>query len=300
MASHLILDTNVFYNLGAGTLTLSSLHAAEESLHYSPLTAFELAGKWSSRTFEERRAAANAILMSGAQELPDQDSYFTRDIFRYGLRRRPVALLDAVKAMASSRDIESLERGVADFKERVIRKVSVPTIAGFRAAVEGQWVKDMIRIQEREIPGFETWYRSGPTTRKQQVPRLRGAAKGEFLEKTISPNWDIALLIGCHERALLGAKTTQPAVSRSEAYATVSAAKTALSCYCALYTKYLVRLLVDGALPDPNDSGDIELFPYAIDDHHIVVTSEKKWKRMAVEAGFGQRVELVWSSSGLP
>jgi hypothetical protein len=293
MPIHLILDSNVFYNLGAGTLTLSAFRAAGEILYYSPLTVFELAGKWSSRTFEDRRAAANAILMSGAQELPDQDTYFTRDIFRYVLSHQPVSLADAVKAMAASVNIESLERGVADFKERVIRKVDVTTIAGFRAAVEGQWVNDMTHIQEREIPGFEAWYRSDPSNRKQQVPRLTGAAKRKFLEMTTNPNWEITLLINCHERALLGASTTQPTVSNSKANATISAARKALSCYCALYTRYLVRLLVNGALPEANDSGDIELFPYAIDDQHIVVTSEKKWKRMAEEAGFGQRVRLV-------
>lgn len=293
MPKHLILDTNVFYDLGAGTLALTALQTAGESLHYSPLTVFELAGKWSSRTFQERRAAADAILRSGANELPDQDTYLTRDIFRYVLSRPPISLADAVKAMASSQDVRSLELGVEDFKERVVRKVNVGTVANWRAVVEGKWVDDMTQIQEREIPGFEIWRRSDPSTRKQQVPRLRGAAKHAFLQKTTDPNWEITLLITCHAWALLGAETTQPAVSTSEANATVLAARTALSCYCALYTRYLVRLLVNGALPDANDSGDLELFPYAIDDDHVVVTSEKKWKRMAQEAGFGERVRLV-------
>src|SRR4051794_22583313 len=128
MPKQLILDTNVFYNLGAGTLDLSAVRTAGESLHYSPLTVFELAGKWSSRTFHERRAAANAILQSGAEELPDQDTYLTREIFRYALSHPHTSLHDAVKAMATSRDIRSLELGVADFKERVVRRVNVRTI----------------------------------------------------------------------------------------------------------------------------------------------------------------------------
>jgi len=175
----------------------------------------------------------------------------------------------------------------------VVRKVNVGTIARWREVVEGKWVEDMTSIQEREIPRFKTWKRSGPSKRKPQVPRLRGAAKDAFLQKTRDPNWEITLLMSCHARALLGAKATQPAVPATEANATVLAARAALSCYCALYTRYLVRLLVDGGLPEANDSGDLELFPYAVDDDHVVVTSEKKWKRMANEAGFGQRVKLV-------
>jgi hypothetical protein len=79
----------------------------------------------------------------------------------------------------------------------------------------------------------------------------------------------------------------------TEAAATVARAVASLTCYCAVYTHYLVRLLTQGALPEENDSGDLELFLYAIDDDHIVVTSEKKWKRIADAAGFGSRVRLV-------
>jgi len=74
---------------------------------------------------------------------------------------------------------------------------------------------------------------------------------------------------------------------------TITKAVHSLSCYCSIYTKYLTRLLTVGALPDPNDSGDIELFLYAVDDEHIVVTSERKWIRMAEGAGFGHRGRLA-------
>src|SRR5262249_20011037 len=123
MKKRLILDTNVFYDLGEGTIHLSELKAIGGILCYSPLTVFELAGKWSSRTFQERRAAARAILSSGSTELPDPDTFIARDIFKYVLDRPTVPLTDAVKAMAASRDLVSLAVGVKDFTERVVRKV---------------------------------------------------------------------------------------------------------------------------------------------------------------------------------
>jgi hypothetical protein len=77
---NLILDTNVFYNLGSGSLTLGTIRGPNDTLFYSPLSVLELAGKWSSRSFPERKAAAEAILTSGATELPDPDTFLTRDI----------------------------------------------------------------------------------------------------------------------------------------------------------------------------------------------------------------------------
>lgn len=96
-----------------------------------------------------------------------------------------------------------------------------------------------------------------------------------------------------HERALLGARRDQNPLPSAELAAAIQKAIAALSCYCAVYTQYLIRLLTAGALPEENDSGDVELFLYSGDDDHVVVTSEKKWKRMADAAGFGNRVRLV-------
>lgn len=63
-----------------------------------------------------------------------------------------------------------------------------------------------------------------------------------------------------------------------------------MTCYAGVYTRYLIRVLTEGALPERNDSGDLELFIYAIDDEHVVVTGEKKWVRMCHDAGFPNRV----------
>jgi hypothetical protein len=294
MPRHLILDTNVFYDLGAGSLTVADLGDADEILWYSPLSVLELAGKWSSRTFLARKAAANAILTSGAKELPDQDTYLTRHLFGYALKRPPVVLADAVKAMADSHEMNSLVSGVLDFAERVVRRVSVAKVEKWRDVIEGKWVDDMLSIQRREISRFEGWHKSDPATRKQRVPRLRGPEKATFLDSTKNPAWNLTLLLNLHHRALMGARrVASPAVPPTEAASTVDRAITSLSCYCAMYTQYLIRLLIDGALAEPNDSGDLELFIYSVDDDHIVVTSEKKWKRIADAGGFGNRVRLV-------
>lgn len=203
-------------------------------------------------------------------------------------------LTDAVKAMANSHAMSSLVSGVSDFTERVVRRVSVGKVQKWRDVIEGKWVDDMLAIQRRDIPIFEAWYKSDPATRKQRVPRLRGPARESFLDSTKDSAWNLTLVLNLHHRALMGAqRNASPAVSPTEVASTVRNAIASLSCYCSVYTQYLIRLLIDGALAEPNDSGDLELFIYAISDDHIVVTSDRKWKRIADAAGFGKRVRLV-------
>ena len=188
MTRKLILDTNVFYNIAAGSLTVSSIAGPGESIGYSPISVLEIAGKWSTAKFLARKAAANAILASSATELPDPDTFLTRDVFGYELRRPAVAFTDAVKAMANSRSADALVSGVEDFTEKVIRKVSAPKVKKWREIIEGKWVDDMRLIQRREIPGFARWETTDPLIRKQKVPQLRGKAKDTFLNQTSERN----------------------------------------------------------------------------------------------------------------
>jgi hypothetical protein len=139
MTTKLILDTNVFYNLGDGSLSLQKISSQPgEELWYSPLTVLELAGKWSSRTFNARKKAAEAILTSHARELPDPEMFLTRDIFGYTPVEAPFSFEQGVKAMAGSTTMKALVAGVEDLGARVIRRVSVPKAHTWRMVTEGK------------------------------------------------------------------------------------------------------------------------------------------------------------------
>ena len=43
--------------------------------------------------------------------------------------------------------------------------------------------------------------------------------------------------------------------------------------YSRMYTRYLIRLMTEGFLPQKNHSGDIEFFLYSIDDDDVVATN---------------------------
>ncbi|HKO51982.1 MAG TPA: hypothetical protein VJV79_29940 [Polyangiaceae bacterium] len=254
------------------------------------MSIFEIAGKLTSRTFAERKAAAQAILSHACLELPDPDTHLARDIFGYTLDYIPMTFGEGTKAMAQSPNVRALVAGIADLTDGMLRRVSVPKAHGWRLTTEGKWVKDLTKIQRDTIPKFAKWEKGD---RKKPVPRLKGQARDDFLASTTSIEWASALVMGCQERALLCAKKDKSLMPTKASAALLSQAIDKVACYCAVYTRYLIKLLTDGALPKPNDSGDIELFLYATDDTKVVVTSEKKWVSFATDAGFGNRVLLV-------
>ena len=55
-----------------------------------------------------------------------------------------------------------------------------------------------------------------------------------------------------------------------------------------VYTRYVVRLLTGGMLPNVNDWFDLEIMLYSSDNDHVIVTSERKWESLAAESGMPQ------------
>ncbi len=294
MSVRLILDTNVFYDLGAGRLSLTDVRTdPTEQLFYSPIGALEIAGKWASQSFTERRAAAAAIIASAATELPDTDTFLTRDLFGFTPSFPQFSFAEGVKAMAKSATMAELMSGVPDVSAQVVRSVSVAAIGQWRQQVEGDWVKDHVALQATEIPAFARWYNPDPTQRSGAVPKLKGTRKAEFLKTINSPGFSTAMIVALQTRALLSAVRDAALTPTRAMVDRFVAAIESTACFRGCYREYVARLITGGLLPQENDSGDIELFLYSIDDDHIVVTSDGRWKSIAAAAGFGQRVRTV-------
>jgi len=285
----LICDTNVFYDLGDGKLNASDFDATAEQMYYSPISVLEIAGKLSSATHEQRRAAAQAILNTRAVQLPDPESFLT-DLFGFELIDMPFDFGQAVEAMAQSQNMGELTSGVYDVLDRVTRKLKPEVANSWRSQIEGTWVNDFLKIMKRDIQGFDRWYSTPLSRRTRPVPRLRGAPKREFVSKTSSENWQAGVVGSILIRATFKAKVNNPSTLDLDSLRMSMHATGKLACYCNVFTEYLKRLLTEGALPQPNDSGDLELFLYSIDDANIVVTAENKWTTLAQRAGFAHRV----------
>lgn len=284
---NLILDTNVFYDLGSGAINIADCVRPGDELYFSPITILELAGKWSDRVHADRKAAAQAIIDCRAKELLDPECHLT-DLFGYELSERPFSFMQAAIAMAGSRTLDELQQGVPDYSARLIRRVVVPMAATWRDAAESKWVDDILAIMQQNIPRFGTWLKSNP--RGSSVPKLRRQDREVLIERSKTNDWFADLLLACQDRAFFKANRGAALIPTRETVKRLSAAIDHIDCYCCVYTQYLIRCLTEGALPKPNDGWDLEFFLYAVDDDHVIVTSDEMWVKLAKKAGYGCRI----------
>jgi len=298
----LICDTNVFYDLGESRIKREQFASEGDELWYSPLSTLEIAGKLDESNYARRKASAKAILELGAQELPDPEALLVK-AFGYTLEREPLALHDIVRALAQSDSFEEVAQGVPDPDGGVTLSVDLQPIAKWRQETEQKWVEDVTKVVCDFNPKFKTWWDPDPKKRTHRtVPKLRKSEKEKLEKVTKSIACDAGILEACRKRAALSA-TRESVVdvaqrlgqainsgAPGEGPTPFLEALYSFECYTKMYTRYVVRALTTGELPKPNDSGDLELFLHAVDDDHVIVTSDRKWVEICREAGFAQRV----------
>jgi hypothetical protein len=287
VASREIWDTNVFRDLGAGDLGLDDLHRSGAAVFYSPVTPLELASKYTEGSFEHRRAAARAILDSGAELLPDPE-FCLAQAFRLHPSEDQFDWRQGVVAMAQSTTLEELQRGVTDYVARVRRRVNIGLARSYCDGIEQDFVRDMLNLQRNDIPGFSEWYDAAQ--RRGNMPRLGGKARDVFLAGTRDPMFTGELMFACLRRASFKAAEPPPWPPNEEWVRRLVEASYRLEFYCAVYTGYLVQLLTGGLLPRANDWFDLEILMYSESDDVIIVTSDAKWRLIAEAAGMPQRV----------
>ena len=284
MTKTVILDTNALYDIGLNRVRIEDIGRPKERLCYSPISIIELVSKLNDRSFADRKAAAGVLLKHRIDELPDPESYLTT-AFGYKLAEPAPSYSDAVRALAEGQSPEEVRRGVPDYEIRVRRRLNVPFAATWREKIEQEWVDSLIALMADNIPGFQEWYAKDPEKRPSSVPKLRGEEKKKFLAGMKSRELFARIISGCQMRAFF--KADEITKLREHEFA---AAIPKIECYSRMYMQYLIRLMTEGVLPQQNDSGDIDLFLYSIDDDHVVATKDNRWINIAKAAGFARRI----------
>ena len=289
MAKKVILETHVLYDIGLKKVNIEDIRKSGDRLFYSPISVLELVSKLNERSFEDRKAAANAILQYGIEELPDPESHLTM-VFGYKLAEPVPSFADAVRALAKAENLEEAQSGAPDYEHRVWRSLNVSRAMTWREKAERAWMGDLIALMKKNIPGFQKWYAKDPKKRSSSVPKLRGDEKAKFLNGLKSAELSSQVISACQMRAFAKADKDDLRVVSKQRANELAAAIPKVACFTQMYKHYLLRLMTEGLLPDKNDSGDIDFFLYSTDDDHVVVTNEKKWINIAEAAGFAQRI----------
>lgn len=297
MSKTVILDTHVLYDIGLNRVSIEDVRQPGDRLCFSPISVIELVSKLDDWSFDDRKAAAGAILQHGIDELPDPESFLTTT-FGYPLAETAPSYGDAVSALADGRCLEEVRSGVPDYENFVRRALNVPFAATWRDKGDQEWVDSLIQLMEENIPGFRKWFATDSDRRSSSMPKLRGDEKQRFLMGMRSREWFAQVIAGCQMRSFFKAdKERIGAITRKRVNALTEAIPR-VECYASIYTHYLIRLMTEGLLPRKNDSGDIDFFLYATDDNHLLATNEKKWIDLADVAGFRRRIRTYGCHSG--
>ena len=288
MAKKVILETHVLYDIGLNRVSIEDIRSPGERLFYSPISVLELVSKLNEGSFADRKAAANAILDHGIEELLGPESHLTM-VFGYKLAEPVLSFADAVHALAKAENLEEAQSGVPDYELRVWRSLNVSCANTWREKVEQKWEDDLISLMKENIPRFRKWCVKDKKKRSASVPKLRNEEKEKFLSGMKSEELSARVISACQMRAFLEADKDDLNVPKQRANK-LAAAILKVACFTQMYKHYLLRLMTEGLLPDKNDSGDIDFFLYSTDDDHVVVTNEKKWINIAEAAGFARRI----------
>jgi hypothetical protein len=155
------------------------------------------------------------------------------------------------------------------------------------------WHEDVIDVMREKIPKFSEWWDEPQETRKKEVPKIKKKDQKVVLDELGSEPLLTELIVACQTRSFRGAVAPDVENPPPELVDSLVHAIDKIRCYCKVYIEYVKRLLTQRMLPQQNDCGDQELFLYLTDDEHVLVTSDRRWLRVAEAAGYGQRVRKV-------
>jgi hypothetical protein len=293
MSNNVVADTNLYYDLAEGRAKYEDIVSGDEVLFCSPLSVIEIVSKMDEKNFVQRRNAVQAMLDHGAKIMPDPQSFLTNNIFGHKLNHQPPDWVDVIKSVAGAKTLKEMESGVIDRIERKVRTVSVDYMQQWREVIDEQWLQDLLDIMRDQFANFDEVYKALKEGKRSSTPKLRKEKKRSFLEFINSPEWYIEQLRALYQRSLHYAEepyAPDPATMKPEKFLGML---TNLLCYMGVYSQYVQSILTEGRLPALNDSGDMELMIYTLNDAHIVATAEGKWPEFAKRAGFEKRVRHV-------
>lgn len=265
----IICDTNVWYEIGAGTRDLAKLKAMHR-LIATPVNFFELASPTANFNFDHRKKAAKAILEHSAEIIDDPERHLA-SIWQIKFEPSGANYKDGLIAIANATDIEQLQQGVSDFQSRLIRSVNVALTVNWRFSHYDNFCGEIGAVIDQYVPGYHAARQAGKT---QHMKKAQAAL---FKKIIFSDDINEVIIRGIRFRAEF--HTLEPIEEPTAEQ--VEIAKQALSPYARAYLTY-VYLMATKYAPQPNDWGDLECFIYLQNDRRLL-TREKRWREVIRE-----------------
>src|SRR5262249_51642969 len=153
-----------------------------------------------------------------------------------------------------------------------IKTVGVNYLREWREAIDTQWKEDLLVLLRDNIENYDEVCASIKAGKAGPMPRLKGDKRNRFLAMISSPEWYVEQMHALYQRSLHYAAMPYRSDLAGISATVVLPMIDRLGCYMSIYSQYVRRLLLEGALPKENDSGDIEHFLYLVDDNWLLAT----------------------------
>lgn len=274
----LICDTNVFYGIDAGRVSVPRLRAAGHRLLLTPVSVLELISHVTPQNFADRQGAAAAAL-GNADDLLDDPEMLLGEVWRIPSEPVGIDWRDGLRALSQAGSVEDLGGGVEDAPAGVVRRVDVPLARAWRGGHYDDFEQQMIAAVEDYVPGYAEARANGGFLHATAAQRAAVEAVFTWAEARAFT------LAATRLRAMLGAAEPVGAATDEE----TAQALALLSPYLEVYHRYFLDVVTTQYAPQPNDFGDLECFVY-LSNERVVATSERRWLQVAQAAGLAARV----------
>ncbi len=279
MPTERICDTNVFYDLSSGRITAAAIKRDGARVLASPVAILEIISHLTPENFQVRQGAAAAILDHADGFLPDPETYLA-DVWGVAALEPPFPWEEALRALRGARRIDDLTEGVPDFQQRVVRRVDFALAQRWRDGHYEDFVRQMEAFVGSLVPGYveqRAVGRLARLNREERAPLAAGIRSQQALFKVLEATKARAYLVAEMRNP------PRPTLNETERVLPF------LICYITVYAKYAEKLATQQFAADINDWGDLESFVF-LRDGRQVVTSERRWLRLAEELELGDLV----------
>ena len=267
----LIADTNVWYDIGAGTRDPTVLKSGGDRLITTPTSFLEIASGIDDRTFPDRKAAAQGVVSHADDVAEDCESHLAR-LWGLNVPSLPINWIEGFRAIAQAGSPAELDLGVKDFGPRVVRTVKVSVAEQWRTYHWNDFRDQVVLALDQHIPGYASARARGRSKQlnKEDAKIFAEAMKSGYVRQSV--------LRSTFLRALLVVGQDPRAPTKEEE----QTAEPLLSAYIDAYIEYVIGCASEFA-PQPNDLGDSECFLYLQDDRRFL-SSDVRWVRIARRA----------------
>lgn len=268
----LICDTNVWYDINAGTRNVAVLKGTGHRLLATAINILEIVSKIDEQNLTARKGAAE-MMLKHADDFLDAPDYHVGRECGLTIPNLPFTWREVCQAISTAKDVAEIINGVEDYEKMVSRRVDVPGLKSWRSYVYDKWERDIIKAIDSEFPNY------AKARAKRKSKQMNKANATKLIAKLESPAAQLQIIRSVVVR--ISAEAT--ALPKDSSTRQLERYVEAILPYSRAYAYYL-HMAASVRAPQPNDRGDIDAFLYLQGDRRLL-TSETDWIELGKRSG---------------